>query len=290
MTPSQPSLFDDGSEVPAQQVQWPIRLGHAVITEKPTGSILTRASGFMSDYDYTLNPYSGCSFACSYCYAAFFSRDVELQNSWGQWVQAKTKAVDVLRHMRTNLAGKSVYMSSVTDPYQPIERRLGLVKDLLPILADRGVRLVVQTRSPLVTRDIEVFKRFKHIRVNMTVTTDSRQVQSAFEPQCPTSEKRLRAITLVHEAGINCSITMTPLLPVAHPLAFAKRLRDTGIQHFVVQPFHAERGRFVAGTRERAMSLTQEMGWDDIAYRKTVDILRANLPHLDEGREGFAPE
>ena len=290
MTPSQPSLFDDDSEVPAQQVQWPIRLGHAVITEKPTGSILTRASGFMSDYDYTLNPYSGCSFACSYCYAAFFSRDVELQNSWGQWVQAKTKAVDVLRHMRTNLAGKSVYMSSVTDPYQPIERRLGLVKDLLPILADRGVRLVVQTRSPLVTRDIEVFKRFKHIRVNMTVTTDSRQVQSAFEPQCPTSEKRLRAITQVHEAGINCSITMTPLLPVAHPLAFAKRLRDTGIQHFVVQPFHAERGRFVAGTRERAMSLTQEMGWDDIAYRKTVDILRANLPHLDEGREGFAPE
>ena len=290
MTPSQPSLFDDGSEVPAQQVQWPIRLGHAVITEKPTGSILTRASGFMSDYDYTLNPYSGCSFACSYCYAAFFSRDVELQNSWGQWVQAKTKAVDVLRHMRTNLAGKSVYMSSVTDPYQPIERRLGLVKDLLPILADRGVRLVVQTRSPLVTRDIEVFKRFKHNLVNMTVTNDSRQVQSAFEPQCPTSEKRLRAITLVHEAGINCSITMTPLLPVAHPLAFAKRLRDTGIQHFVVQPFHAERGRFVAGTRERAMSLTQEMGWDDIAYRKTVDILRANLPHLDEGREGFAPE
>ena len=290
MTPSQPSLFDDDSEVPAQQVQWPIRLGHAVITEKPTGSILTRASGFMSDYDYTLNPYSGCSFACSYCYAAFFSRDVELQNSWGQWVQAKTKAVDVLRHMRTNLAGKSVYMSSVTDPYQPIERRLGLVKDLLPILADRGVRLVVQTRSPLVTRDIEVFKRFKHIRVNMTVTTDSRQVQSAFEPQCPTSEKRLRAITQVHEAGINCSITMTPLLPVAHPLAFAKRLRDTGIQHFVVQPFHAERGRFVAGTRERAMRLTQEMGWDEIAYRKTVDVLRANLPHLDEGREGFAPE
>jgi len=290
VTPSQPSLFDDDSEVPAQQVQWPIRLGHAVITEKPTGSILTRASGFMSDYDYTLNPYSGCSFACSYCYAAFFSRDVELQNSWGQWVQAKTNAVDVLQRMRTNLIGKSVYMSSVTDPYQPIERRLGLVKDLLPILADRGVRLVVQTRSPLVTRDIEVFKRFEHIRVNMTVTTDSRQVQSAFEPQCPTSEKRLRAITQVHEAGINCSITMTPLLPVAHPLTFAKRLRDTGIQHFVVQPFHAERGRFVAGTRERAMRLTQEMGWDEIAYRKTVDVLRANLPHLDEGREGFAPE
>jgi DNA repair photolyase len=290
VTPSQPSLFDDGFEVSAQPVQWPIRLGHAVISEKPTGSILTRASGFMSDYDYTLNPYSGCSFACSYCYAAFFSRDLELQNTWGQWVQAKTNAVDVLRRMRTDLSGKSVYMSSVTDPYQPIERRLGLVKDLLPILAERGVRLVVQTRSPLVTRDIEVLKRFEHVRVNMTVTTDSRQVQSAFEPQCATSEKRLQAITQIREAGISCSITMTPLLPVADPLTFAQRLKQTGVEHFVVQPFHADRGRFVAGTRERAMKLTQEMGWDDVAYRKTVEILRANLPHLDEGREGFAPE
>jgi len=244
----------------------------------------------MSDYDYTLNPYSGCSFACSYCYAAFFSRDLELQNTWGQWVQAKTNAVDVLRRMRTDLSGKSVYMSSVTDPYQPIERRLGLVKDLLPILAERGVRLVVQTRSPLVTRDIEVLKRFEHVRVNMTVTTDSRQVQSAFEPQCATSEKRLQAITQIREAGVSCSITMTPLLPVADPLTFAQRLKQTGVEHFVVQPFHADRGRFVAGTRERAMKLTQEMGWDDVAYRKTVEILRANLPHLDEGREGFAPE
>ena len=290
MTPSQPSLFDEGFEVSAQPVQWPIRLGHAVINEKPTGSILTRASGFMSDYDYTLNPYSGCSFACSYCYAAFFSRDLELQKSWGQWVEAKTNAVDVLRRMRTNLSGKSVYMSSVTDPYQPIERRLGLVKDLLPILAERGVRLVVQTRSPLVTRDIEVLKRFEHVRVNMTVTTDSRQVQLAFEPQCATSEKRLQAITQIRESGISCSITMTPLLPVADPLTFAQRLKQTGVEHFVVQPFHADRGRFVAGTRERAMKLTQEMGWDDVAYRKTVEILRANLPHLDEGREGFAPE
>jgi DNA repair photolyase len=60
--------------------------------------------------------------------------------------------------MRTPLAGKTIYMSSVTDPYQPIERRLGLVRELLAELAGSGARLVVQTRSPLVARDIELLR------------------------------------------------------------------------------------------------------------------------------------
>jgi len=85
----------------------------------------------MSDYDYSLNPYSGCSYGCSYCYAAFFVRDDQKRESWGNWVIVKENALQVLRKMRTDLRGKTVYMSSVTDPYQPIERRLKLVRSLL---------------------------------------------------------------------------------------------------------------------------------------------------------------
>ncbi|MEI6403158.1 MAG: SPL family radical SAM protein [Ilumatobacteraceae bacterium] len=243
----------------------------------------------MADYDYTLNPYAGCSFGCSYCYAAFFARRVEDQADWGNWVRAKTDAERLLRRMRTDLTGQRVYMSSVTDPYQPIERRLGLVRSLLPILAERGVRLVVQTRSTLVTRDIDLFSRFEHVRVNMTVTTDSRRVERAFEPRCPTNRRRLAAITRVHEAGIPASITMTPLLPLDDAHGFADSLAATGIQHFVVQPFHADRGRFVAGTRDEALRLTKEMGWDEDRYRAAVKVLRDRLPSLAEGREGFAP-
>ncbi len=113
----------------------PVRLGHALIEAIEPASILTRATGFMADYNYTLNPYSGCSFGCTYCYTAFFSRKVELQDTWGQWVQAKVNTVETLqKKMRKDLTGKRVYMSSVTDPYQPIERRLELVRSLLPIL------------------------------------------------------------------------------------------------------------------------------------------------------------
>lgn len=285
MAGGQPSLF--GDEQPPRPL--PVTIGHATVEDRPVSSILTRASGFMSAFDYTLNPYAGCSFGCTYCYAAFFSRDHELQRTWGEWVHVKSNALESLQRMRTDLRGKRVYMSSVTDPYQSVERRLGLVRDLLPVLSDRGVRLVVQTRSPLVTRDIDLFRRFDAVRINMTVTTDSDEVQRAFEPHCPTNRKRLDAIAEVAAAGLDCRITMTPLLPLHDPVAFAEQLSATGVEHFVVQPFHVSRGRFVAGTRAAAMGIVRELGWTDEDYRASVEIMRRRLPVLDEGRDGFEP-
>jgi len=282
--PDQLDLFAE----PAGEL--PDRLGHAEITSAPTRSILTKASGFMADYDYTINPYSGCSYGCTYCYAAFFARTQKRRDSWGEWVEVKDNALAVLRRMRTDLSGKTVYMSSVTDPYQPIERRLGLVRSLLQELAPRGVRLVVQTRSPVVTRDIDVLREFSAVRVNMTITTDSEDVRRAFEPHCPANSKRLDAIAEVAAAGIPAAITMTPLLPVADVAGFADQLLATGVKRFVVQPFHADRGKFVAGTREAALAIERELGWDDTAYRQAVTELRQRLPELREGKEGFAPE
>lgn len=286
------SLFeDDGQDEPEVQLQdWPIQIGHASITQVNAQSILTKTSGFMASYDYSLNPYSGCSYGCSYCYAAFFARDETKRNNWGAWVEAKTNALDVIRRMRTDLQNKTVYMSTVTDPYQPVERRLVLVRPILAELAERGARLVVQTRSPLVTRDIDLFKRFEHVRVNMTVSTDSRRVQRAFEPHCAAPQRRLRAIAQVAEAGVNTSVTMTPLLPIEDIEVFTQDLLNTGVSHFVIQPFHADRGKFVAGTRPRALQLLSELSWTNADYQRIVSHMRTQLPILEEGREGFSPE
>jgi DNA repair photolyase len=267
----------------------PQRIGDTEVGYHDAASILTRATGFMSDYDFTLNPYSGCGFGCSYCYAAFFSRDPQRSASWGRWVEVKRNALEKLDRMRTPLAGKAIYMSSVTDPYQPIERHLELVRGLLEALAEHQPRLVVQTRSPLVTRDVDVLQRFDHVRVNMTITTDSDAVRKVFEPMCPSNRARLAAITKVAASGIETCVTMTPLLPVERPEQFARELLDSGARRFVVQPFHADRGRFVAGTREAALTLVRELGWTPDRYRATVDTLREHLPVLIEGRDGFAP-
>ena len=129
----------------------PDRIGQAAVTYAPTAQLLTKPTGFMDAYDFTLNPYSGCSFGCTYCYAAFFSRDVEKRDSWGYWVNVKENAEALLKKRRRSLDGKRIYMSSVTDPYQPIERELKLTRRLLQVMVERGEKpkLVVQTRSPL---------------------------------------------------------------------------------------------------------------------------------------------
>ncbi|MDX6721062.1 MAG: hypothetical protein QOJ63_3316 [Solirubrobacteraceae bacterium] len=147
----------------------------------------------------------------------------------------------------------------------------------------------MQTRSPLVTRDIDVLQRFEHVRVNMTVTTDSDAVRKAFEPMCLRNGVRLAAIARIAASGIDTSITMTPLLPVESPERFARDLVDTGARRFVVQGFHADRGRFTAGTREPALALIRDLGWTCDRYRATVDALRRHLPMLIERRAGFAP-
>ena len=85
-------------------------------------------------------------------------------------------------------------MSSATDPYQPIEAKLELTRSLLPILAQRGARLSVLSRSPMVTRDIDLFREFDDVNITLSITTDSDDVRKRFEPQCASIERRFAAI------------------------------------------------------------------------------------------------
>lgn len=263
-------------------------LGSTEVLSKKASSILTPARGFMDSYDYTLNPYSGCSFGCTYCYAAFFARSKQRKTTWGYWVQVKENAIELLKKFRSKtLSNKSIYMSSVTDPYQPIERTLKLTRGILEELLFHQPRLVIQTRSPLVTRDIDILKRFECLQVNMTITTDSERVRKIFEPLCPSNKVRLKAIKQINDANIFSCITITPMLPVENPVEFAKSLVDTGIPKFVVQPFHSDKGKFVGATREIAMQLIKEMDWTESKYLQTLEILQKHIPGIGIGKDGF---
>jgi DNA repair photolyase len=261
------------------------------VVYKNATSIMTPGKGFMNEYDYTLNPYSGCVFGCSYCYAAFFARSEDLQKNWGHWIHVKENALELLKKFRKkDLNGKSIYMSSVTDPYQPIEKELNLTRSLLEELAIyHKPRLVVQTRSPMITRDIDLLKMFENVQVNMTITTDSERVRKAFEPLCPSNAIRLKAIRDVATAGINTCITMTPLLPVEDAEQFADSLLGTDVPRFIIQPFHSEKGKFVAGTRDSALKLMEDLGWSNNKYNQVLKLLLGRLPNLGIGKEGFKP-
>ena len=303
-------------------------LGNASITDSPAKEILTRATGFMGAYDYTLNPYSGCSFGCTYCYAAFFSRKLDERDSWGEWVRVKSNAIGLLKkrlkRKPDSIDGKTIYMSSVTDPYQPIERKIELTRGLLKIMAGLSSKeaddqlfliqdgpqlrltpkpkLVVQTRSPDVVRDCDLFQKIENnggrVRVNMTVTTDDEDVRRTFEPFCPSNTVRLRAISKVQSAGVDTCITMTPLLLVKKADNFADQLLETGVDRFIIQPFHFQKGKFIAATRDQAFDLMAQKLSTDTAqfanqylehYQNVKNVLQDRLPNLGEGKGGFAP-
>ncbi|MFN0011972.1 MAG: radical SAM protein [Phycisphaerales bacterium] len=284
------SLFADPDPPPADEGRpRPTSLGLTVIDYKDATGILTKPKGFMEGYDFTINPYSGCAFGCAYCYAAAFAPDERSSQEWGTWVRVKQNAIDLLRRGKRDVRGKSIYISSVTDPYQPIEKALELTRGILAELVHHQPRLVIQTRSPLVARDLDLLKQFKVAQVNMTVTTDSEEVRRAFEPGCPGNAQRLDAIAKVAAAGIQTCITMTPLLPVENAQAFADALLATGVRRFIVQPFHAKKGQYAAGTRETARPLIERYAWDGDGYEKVRAVLRARLPNLGEGKEGFGP-
>ena len=285
-------------------VAGPASIGQTAITYAPASQVLAKPTGFLEAYDFTLNPYSGCSFGCTYCYAAFFSRDAEKRDSWGYWVNVKENAVELMAKRKPgSLDGKLIYMSSVTDPYQPVDRELELTRGILEIMAERHKpKLVVQTRSPTVVRDCDLFRQIEEnggrVQVNMTVTTDDEDIRRTFEPFCPSNMVRLRAIGEVQAAGIETCITMTPLLLVSSPYAFADSLVETGVQKFIAQPFHFQRGKFLAGTRDKAFDLMAEkLGCDRETFREeylehytmVFDVLRDTLPELGEGKDGFAP-
>lgn len=269
----------------------PETIGKAKVTTLEKSNVLSPAGGFMSDYDFTLNPYVGCQFGCAYCYAAFFINSEERRESWGEWVDVKVNAIKEIAKKRV-LLDKKIYMSSVTDPYQPLENKIHLTRDILEAMAapERQPRIVVQTRSPLVTRDIDILRRYKHLRVNMTVTTDSDAIRKRFEPACPSNDRRLEALAEVKAAGIRTCICVTPMLPLEDPEKFARRLADMKADIYVAQPFKPSQGRFTASTRRMALDIAQQYNWTEQNYAKAFAILRKHLPYLYEGRDGFMPE
>jgi DNA repair photolyase len=122
-------------------------------------------------YDYALNPYVGCRHACVYCYAKFMKRFTGHREPWGEFVDVKINAPELLAiEVRKKKVGR-VWISGVCDPYQSLEKKYLMTKRCLQILVENGWPFTIQTKSDLVLRDIEILKRSSHAEVGFTITT-----------------------------------------------------------------------------------------------------------------------
>ncbi len=281
--------------------------GDANVYAQNAKSLLTKASGFIAAYDFTLNPYRGCQYGCSYCYAVAFSPNPQMRQNWGKWVIIKQNAAEILEKELESWYKKNpdkppkIYMSSVTDPYQPIESKQQLTRQLLEVMAAYRPTLVIQTRSPIITRDIDKLQRFQHLRINMSIPTGSESVRKDFEPRSPSIKARLNAVKAIKQSidplkGFvpKLSITITPLLPTesADEDAFINNLKIA--DRIVIQEFHASHNRLlVAGTRPEAQKIKEKYAWwydnEQVNYLKFKEKLVSRLTGVEikEGKDGF---
>jgi len=173
-------------------------------------SVLNRSKIF----DYCLNPYTGCEINCRYCYARLFMRRYSGHTeAWGEFVDPKINAPDVLKKQLDKAKKGTVWISSVCDPYQPLETGYELTRRCLKELVKKQYPVNIQTKSNLILRDLDLFQEFEEIEVGFTITTDDEQVAKLFEPRATPVKERLSALERIHSLGIQTFAFVGPLLP-----------------------------------------------------------------------------
>ena len=181
-----------------------------IIREIKAKSILNRSS----IGDYTINPYIGCQHSCRYCYADYYTKKIHHVNlDWGSYIFVKINAPSLLLKEIIKKKKGIVYLSSLTDPYQPIEGKYKLTRKLLEILLAYKWPVIIQTKSSLVLRDLDIIRRFNEIEVGFTIITLNEEKRKKFEPFASQVKERIEALRKLKEAGIKTFAFLGPILP-----------------------------------------------------------------------------
>ncbi|MEX0681443.1 MAG: PA0069 family radical SAM protein [Balneolales bacterium] len=171
-------------------------------------------------FEASLNPYRGCEHGCIYCYARPFHEYLGMSPGldFETRIMVKIQAPQKLREQlqRTSWKPKVVSISGVTDPYQPVERRLGVTRRCLEVLAEFRNPFSIITKNYLVTRDIDILKKMARIdgaRVMISLTSMNSDLIEIMEPRTSRPDRRLKAIKELSKAGIQTGVMFAPVIP-----------------------------------------------------------------------------
>ena len=191
--------------------------------------------------DYSINPYIGCLHACVYCYARYMRRWSGHEEPWGTFADAKINAVRVLVRQLRRTRPSRIYLSSVTDPYQPPERRYRITRGILETRAPLPHSVGIQTKSALVTRDIDLLRAFRDVSVTVTITTNDPRAAALLEPGAPPVAERLRALETLAAAGIDTAVFIAPAIPLVAERGIAplaRLLAAAGVRRVLLDDLH----------------------------------------------------
>jgi DNA repair photolyase len=185
-----------------------------------TRSFVGRCSGIRMPFVWTVNPYRGCEFGCKYCYARYAHEFMELREpeQFERMIYAKRFHAPSFRAELSKVkTGESVWIGTATDPYQPAERRYGITRQILEVLAkERGLRVGITTKSDLVARDVQLLQAIGErnaIHVHLTITTIDEKLARLVEPLAPRPELRLNAVRKLADAGVGVTVLGNPVMP-----------------------------------------------------------------------------
>ncbi len=170
-------------------------------------------------YDYVINPYVGCQHSCSYCYARFIKKFTGHKEPWGEFIDVKINAPELLQKDIRKKKQARVWMSGLCDCYQPSEAKYRLTRECISILAGQGWPVTIQTRSSLVLRDLDIIREASDFEVGMSITTADDGIRKLFEPSAPPIGDRLNTLDMLHRSGIRTFAMIAPVLPGAEGLA-----------------------------------------------------------------------
>ena len=188
------------------------------ISEVEAKSIITPTK--VPSADFVINPYSGCQFACRYCFASYMGRFVgEPVSNWGNYVNVKTNAVPLVEQEIGRLLKKSphprISISTVTDPYQGVERKYRLTRGILEVFAknDYQGRVSILTKSPTVLDDLHVIRQIRYAEVGISIATSDDALSRKLDAKAPLAHARLGALKTLNNAGVKTYVFVGPLLP-----------------------------------------------------------------------------
>jgi DNA repair photolyase len=252
------------------------------IREIQCKTLLRRLDFGRRELEYTANLYKGCTHGCVYCYAPSLVHD---DRRWGSFVDVKVNAPATLRRELRVAAKAPVFLSSASDPYQPVEARYKLTRRCLEELHASAFPVVILTRSPLVLRDVGILKAMEWVRVGCSISTASDRF---YEPGVPPLERRLETLRALSDAGIMTWVSLAPVVPGIMTFEvedLLSKLRDIGVGAVTpgllrFQGYDASREMFEGSTGMDAMTALE--GGEEVIASVRDAVSRAGFKQAGE--------
>jgi len=227
-------------------------------------TILTKSK--LPSVDYCYNVYIGCTHACQYCYAEFMKKFTgHINDEWGQFVDYKENALELLeKEIKKVKNNEKVLLGSVTDSYQPIEKKLLLTRKSLEIFLKNNTHISILTKSVLVLRDIDILSGYDRCEVGISCGFLDKNVYQILEPRASNPYERIMALRELKHAGIRTYLFISPIIPLVSDIESIFSLAGDSIDFAMAEILNTK-----CNNISKLRSILEKL----VGYEKVSDIL-----------------